>query len=80
MKVSFDGLRKNIAQAYNDHARTINKLEDIDECELNELKETCEELRAMLGWLMLVQDDEEPDDCNDLSESVTLISTIPDGE
>lgn len=82
MKVSFDGLRKNIAQAYNGLARTINNIDvdEINESTQSELNETCDELRAMLGWLMLVQDEDDKDDCNDLSESVKLISTIPDGE
>lgn len=79
MKVSFDGLRSNIAQAYNDHATIINKLDYLYESELHELKKSCEELRSMLGFLMIVQDDEDPDDCNDMS-AIKLISTLPDGE
>jgi len=78
MKVSFDGLRKSIALAYNDHARTIHHLENINYREINKLKETCEELRTMLGFLMIVQDEEDPDDCNDLSDSVNLISILPE--
>lgn len=77
MKVSFDGLRSNIAQAYNDHARTINKLEDVDKWEFNELKTTCDELRALIGILMCVEDDEDPNDCNDMSD-IKLISTLPE--
>lgn len=77
MKVSFDGLRSSIAQAYNDHAIAIKNLKDVDKWEFNELKTTCDELRALIGILMCVEDDEDPDDCNDMS-ATKLISTLPE--
>lgn len=68
MKVSFDGMRRNIARSYNEMAI---KLKDIPLDENQ--KEAIEQLRSNIGGLLCVYDDEVPD-CNDLSEMVELVS------
>lgn len=77
MKVSFDGLRKNIAFDYNDVVDMVNQFEDLSpdaERVLNNLRKSLNILRGSIGGLLACYDSEQmPDDFNDLSEQVELL-------
>lgn len=69
MKVSFDGLRKNIAGDFNDLAKRIKYL-DLD----NDLSAEMNTLRSSIGGLLACYDSKEmPDDFNDLSGEIKLL-------
>lgn len=72
MKISFDGLRKNIAVDFNTLVREMKYLGG--ECSAKYLKEYINNLRGSIGGLMSCYDPEQmPDDFNDLSEEVELL-------
>ncbi len=69
MKVSFDGLRKNIARAYNDLAQSMLNYDDKET-----IDERMDDLRSMIGGLLAVYIPDDPDgDCNNLADDVKLI-------
>ena len=69
MKVSFDGLRRNIAGDFNNLAERIKYL-DLE----NDLSAEMNILRGSIGGLMACYDPEQmPDDFNDLSEEIKLL-------
>jgi hypothetical protein len=74
MKVSFDGLRRKIASEFNYFV--IHAIDDLTESQ----KEKLNGLRSMLFGLMLCSDDSDPDDCNDLSDTVKLQVIISENE
>ncbi len=75
MKVSFDGIRKNIARAYNEVVRCF--VDESEEATENALME----LRQMLQGLMACYDPEkQPGDFNELVDDVVLTSLRPDEE
>ena len=63
MKISFDGLRRNIARAFNDVVRDPS-------CE------NMEDLRMHIANLLAVYDDDVKGDCNELSDDVKLLEVI----
>ena len=71
MKISFDGLRKNIADDFNELVKQIfQTLEDQD---VEDLREHVGKLRGSLGGLMCCYDSNQiPDDFNDLSDEINL--------
>lgn len=69
MKISFDGLRRNIALDFNDLAKRIKYL-DLD----NDLSAEMNILRGSIGGLIACYDSKQmPEDFNDLSEEIKLI-------
>lgn len=73
MKVSFDGIRKNIARSYNEVVRCF-----VDESE-QETEEALMELRQRLRALMACYDPEkQPEDFNDLDDIIILTSLRDD--
>lgn len=69
MKISFDGLRRNIAGDFNDLAKRIKYL-DLD----NDLSAEMNILRSSIGGLLACYDSKEmPDDFNDLSSEIKLL-------
>jgi hypothetical protein len=68
MKVSFDGLRQNIASDFNALIEEVRDL-DIDyEDQRSNLRELGNNLRASISCLLSCYDkDQQPDDFNDLS-------------
>lgn len=67
MKISFDGLRKNIAADFNCLVREMKYLGD--ECPTKYLREYVNNLHGSIGGLMCCYDSQQiPDDFNDLSE------------
>lgn len=68
MKISFDGLRKNIAEDFNALIETIKSSPSADLCE------DIGDLRASVGALLCCYDQlQMPDDFNDLSEEIKLL-------
>jgi hypothetical protein len=64
MKISFDGLRQNIAFDFNQLAKELNSI-SMDEEEVIKLTN---QLRSSIGCLLACYDkDQQPDDFNDLS-------------
>lgn len=70
MQVDMNGLRLNIARAYNQMCRELN----LDELDINQ-KEAIEELRMHIGGLLCVYDN---DSLRDLSEEIELFDVLPD--
>lgn len=73
MKASFDGARKNLAQAYNKIAEQLNfgiPLSNID------LMKDMNDLQSAVGALLCMYDDQQSDDCHDLS-NIDLITVEP---
>lgn len=71
MKLSFDGIRKNLAGAYNDLASTELSYEQ---------REIMRWMRQCVGGLLAAYDPrDQPSDCNMLADEVELIP-IPDDE
>lgn len=72
MKISFDGLRKEIAYDYNNVIDAVNQFEDLPydaKKVLESLKIELYNLRASIGGLLACYDSEQmPDDFNDLSD------------
>jgi hypothetical protein len=64
MKVSMNGLRRNLARAFNCAARDRSD-------------ENLDQLRQHIGILLSVYDDEIEGDMDDLSESVHLTEIFP---
>jgi hypothetical protein len=60
MKISFNGLRKNIARAFNTFL--IDRTDD-----------NLDELRSHLGMLMAIYDDDIDGDCDDLTDIVHIV-------
>jgi hypothetical protein len=82
MKVSMDGLRRNLAAAY---IRTVEGFREITEdrnlSEFLELKEGLDDLRQMIGGFMCVYSDNPEDMMSDLSdESDDLPFADPDDD
>jgi hypothetical protein len=72
MKISFDGLRKNIAADFNALAEDVQDLESFLDRGTG-FADGINKLRSSLGALMACYDSEQmPDDFNDLSEEVEL--------
>lgn len=72
MKVSFDGLRKNIAADFNVLVQEMQYLGD--ECSAKYLREYVNNLRGSIGGLLACYDSEQmPDDFNDLSGEIKLL-------
>lgn len=62
MKISFDGLRRNIVRDFNSLVSTIKSAPSADLCD------DVNNLRASIGCLLSCYDkDQQPDDFNDLS-------------
>ena len=83
MKVSVDGLRRNLMNAYNKSVRGYRELSefcDIDD--LFDLKEGLDELRQMIGGLMCVYSPDPSDLMTDMAdEADRLLWADPeDGE
>jgi hypothetical protein len=71
MKLSFDGIRTNLANAFNDMAETSLTPEQL---------EPMRQLRMCVGGLLAAYDPrDQPDDCNMLADQVELLP-IPDDE
>ena len=71
MKLSFDGIRKNLASAFNDMAATELSFEQ---------REIMRDMRRFVGGLLCAYDPrDQPDDCNMLADEVELLP-IPDDE
>ena len=69
MRLSFDGIRKNLAGAFNDLAAT--ELSD-------DQREIMRWMRQIVGGLLASYDPrDQPDDCNMLADEIELLS-IPD--
>lgn len=65
MKLSFDGIRKNLARSFNDLAETDLSFEQ---------REIMREMRQIVGGLLCAYDPrDQPDDCNMLADSVELL-------
>ncbi len=65
MKVSFDGLRRNIAFDFNQLTKELNSV-SVDEEEVIKLTN---QLRSSIGCLLSCYDkNQQPDDFNDLSD------------
>jgi hypothetical protein len=75
MKVSFDGLRRNIARDFNQVAKEVDDLKEIlSTNEISWLRNDLGVLRSSLGALMACYDSEQaPEDFNDLSEEIKLL-------
>ena len=67
MKVSMDGLRKNLTQSFNEFIINI-KATDIFENMDNSETEKLENVRAMIGSLNCCYDPDDKDDWKDLSD------------
>lgn len=69
MKVSFDGLRRNIAKDFNNLVGELRELELHSEFEKEQVSRLGNELRCSLGCLLSCYDkNQQPDDFNDLSD------------
>jgi len=70
MKVSFDGLRRNISKDFNNLALEIKDLgETISNFERENIHRLSNELRYSIGCLLSCYDkDQQPEDFNDLSD------------
>lgn len=69
MKISFDGLRRNIGWDFNSVVLEIKDLNIDYEDQRSNLKELVNNLRSSIGGLLACYDkDEQPDDFNDLSD------------
>lgn len=67
MKVSFDGIRKNIAGAYN------TMVISLDGQELNDSqKDAIDGLRSMIFGLLCIYDDSDKEGFSDLSDKIKL--------
>lgn len=71
MKVSFDGLRKQIARDYNKIAYELSHANDPED-----VAERMQELRRSISCLLCCYDDKCPDDINDLSEIADTLIRI----
>lgn len=74
MRISFDGLRRNIARDFNSLVEEIRDL-DIDyEDQKSNLKELGNKLKETIGCLLACYDSEQiPEDFNDLSDEIKLL-------
>ena len=78
MKVSFDGLRTNIAKSFNRVAEEIKEVSS-DRDGFEELKEATMDLRSMIAGLLGCQIPEDmPADGNDLSFKIKLVNVDPE--
>lgn len=69
MKLSFDGIRKNLARTFNDLAETDLSFEQ---------REIMRDMRMVVGGLLAAYDPrDQPGDCNMLADEVELLP-IPD--
>ena len=69
MKLSFDGIRKHLAETFNDLAETKLSFEQ---------REIMRDMRRIVGGLLCAYDPrDQPDDCNMLADEVELLP-IPD--
>ena len=77
MKVSFDGLRRNIAGSFNEMVRKLDGA-DLRESQM----EAIENLRGSIGGLLSIYDSTADNDFHDLSDRVKLlhISDVYKGE
>jgi hypothetical protein len=70
MKVSFDGLRRNIAEDFNHLVLHMGLIETVNR---DYYRGLVDDLRKSLGCLMACYDSKEmPEDFNDLSEEIKL--------
>ena len=73
MKVSFDGLRRNIGWEFNDLMLEIKDLGIDYEDQRSNLKALANNLRSSIGCLLACYDtNQQPDDFNDLSDDLEL--------
>ena len=71
MKLSFDGIRKNLARYFNELAETELSFEQ---------REIMRDMRGIVGGLLCAYDPrDQPDDCNMLADKVELVE-IPEEE
>lgn len=71
MRLSFDGIRRNLAYAFNDLASTELTLEQ---------REPMRQMRMFVGGLLAAYDPrDQPDDGNMLADKIELLS-IPDDD
>lgn len=71
MRLSFDGIRQNLACTFNDLASTDLSFEQ---------REIMREMRQFVGGLLAAYDPrDQPDDCNMLADKIELLS-IPDDD
>lgn len=71
MKLSFDGIRKNLARTFNDLAETDLSFEQ---------REIMRDMRMVVGGLLAAYDPrDQPGDCNMLADEVELLP-IPDDD
>lgn len=74
MKISFDGLRKNIALDLNNLIESVNESPNVSYLAENEIKPYLGSLRRSIGALLACYDrDQMPDDFNDLSDEIKLL-------
>lgn len=82
MKVSFDGLRKNIVVAYKTTISAYREVLDVYGPELNEdslttLAESLDDMREMVGSLLCCYDNESIKNDNDMHDLSNLIDSLP---
>ena len=72
MKLSFDGIRKNLARTFN----------DLVETELSyEQREIMRDMRQIVGGLLCAYDPrDQPDDCNMLADEIELLPIADEAE
>lgn len=71
MKLSFDGIRENLANTFNDLANTELSYEQ---------REIMRDMRRFVGGLLCAYDPrDQPNDCNMLADKIRLLE-IPDEE
>ncbi len=82
MKVSFDGLRRNLARSYNELFRAIHEPydEQIEELQKENIAEALQDLRQMIAVLLCVYDDDDKEDMNCLIDEIELLNFEPDEE
>jgi len=75
MNVSFDGARRNLANAFNRLAHDAKYPETFEGGDSSHVLVEIEQLNQlgmMIGVLLCMFDDSDPQDCNDLSQEITL--------
>ena len=79
MKVSFDGLRMNIASNWNNLCQTLDQIDfdNLLQRERDALTQSLSDMRSIVMVLMACHDPDCPDDANDLSDTVTLLEARP---
>ena len=73
MRISFNGARKNLANAYNRLARSYTD----SPCDTIDGDEAMRDLRNSIVGFLCMYDDNDPDDCDCLIDEVELLG-IPE--